>query len=234
MSHVTRVRVEPADMDNAVKRYIEGEGTTVSIAKSIGISDSALKTELRRRGVPLRTISDGQRLRAARNPSHMTALLKIGHAAIRGKPKSEEYLIRRAQTFHAKQTKLCPPNALFADMLARRGITTETEFAAGRYNIDIAAAPVAVEIHVGPGNPLGSGTSSRRNRNRTRYLCQSGWIVVYVWVNRRGFLNEGSADYVTALLELAKSDPSVVGQYRVIRGSGELVSEGRPDGDEWS
>jgi hypothetical protein len=114
--------------------------------------------------------------------------------------------------------------------LSQRGYAGVLEQAVGRYNVDIGIAPIAVEVEVTPGNPL----KSPRLRKRLGYLCDRGWLVVYVWVTRYGFMDEGAANYVAALCDAAKSDPSLVGEYRVIRGTGELIASGRPDGDEWT
>lgn len=251
--------VAPLDMDDAIRRYLAGEGGLLKIASSLGISNSALKTELRRHGLAPRTQGDAAKNRhvrdagtewsenfraaARRNRERWQATPEFTEASSRGRERAwganrgskhtEKHKAARARTHERLRLKVSPYALTLNGWLRDRGIPTAMEFAVGRYNVDIASFPVAVEVHAYSFNPLGS--TRWRERQRTRYLCDRGWLVIYVWISARAFvLNEASADYVVSLVEEAKRDPSLVGEYRVIRGTGEFVSAGRPDGDEWA
>src|SRR5258708_34118137 len=80
-----------------------------------------------------------------------------------------------------------------------------------------------VEIHVTATNPL----SRLKTRDRIKYLTNLGWSILYIWVTQGHFLSEAAADDAIAFLEATKSDPSPIGQYRALMGSGQLVTRGR-------
>ena len=77
-------------------------------------------------------------------------------------------------------------------------------------------------------------SSSPAIRQRVKYLRKRGWSVLYIWVTARHPLTRRAADQIVAAGQAAERNPALIGQYWVIRGTGEFVAEGRPDGDEWS
>jgi len=247
------------DIDDAIRRYMEGELRLSKAAKAAHMSAGRFKQCLAERGMRVRTPSEGQALRHVRDAdsewkqrftqasattrerwvtseANRERFRQLGREASvknRGHVPSESALKLRSDSHQRGLLKVSPAAIRLNDWLLLRGAETTMEAASGRYNIDIAVGSVAVEVHPYSFNPL--GPTRLRERQRTRYLCNRGWLVLYVWISARSYtLDEVTADYIVALAESAKRDPSLVGEYRVIRGTSELVATGRGDGDELS
>ena len=108
------------------------------------------------------------------------------------------------------------------DAIIDRGLHAIPQHPVRGYNIDIAVGTLAVEVHSETSYPHQSGVVARRYE-RIKYLADRGWHSIYV-MSRNGLLVGPVTDEVVALLDLAERDPSAVGEYRVVRGSGELTS----------
>ena len=93
--------------------------------------------------------------------------------------------------------------------------------------------PVAVEVHVSGGSPLGrlsrATAHATRIKKRIEYLADRGWFSVYVWISDSFPLTEGAADEIVTLYKIAQRDLASLGKYRVIRGSGERAVVLRKD-----
>src|SRR5690606_34733996 len=101
--------------------------------------------------------------------------------------------------------------------------------AIGKYNVDFAVAPVAMEV-------LGGGwhLAKRHHAVRTPQILDAGWHLVFIWDHEgRSALTAGAADYVVTFLKQVRRNPPAVGQYRVISGDGQLLSTGSRDDDEF-
>lgn len=230
----------PVDEGDAIERYTGGESCK-SIAQSYGVSDDRIKGILGRAGVPWRGMSEARRVMwANRSPEERLVALANAHAATEGRmgefarrakgvKKSSDYLEDRAATRHRTGSEIGYGEEIMRCWLLERGLVFEPQVPVDKYNLDLALAPVAVEIHVTPQSPL--YRTGRGALDRIEYLTNRGWHVIYVWVTKAHFLSPQAADDVIAFYERAKADPSTVGEYRVIRGSGELVAVGRGDLD---
>jgi len=213
--------------DAAVAMYRAG-ASELAVARRLGVDRLVIKRLLSRAGVQRRNGSEANRLRFQRmTADERCQLAAAAHAATRGKPKSEDVLHRSAITKQRTLSKVGNGERLFVGWLQERGLAPVLQLAVGRYNLDIAIHPVAVEIHMTPQNPL----ALLRTRQRIKRLTELGWHVLYVWVSKRHFLSKAAADDAVAFRERAKRDPSPIGKYRVIRGSGKLVAEGCADLD---
>lgn len=249
--------VSEDDINDAIQRYLKGEGRILEIAKSIGVGAPRFKREMEARGFRVRTKSEGQALRHVRdvdtpwkarftaasararegwvysdaNRERFSQLGREKTIANQGRKPTDRQLSLRSEAHQRGLLKLSPLAVDLQAMLEARGLATTLEQASGRYNIDIAVSPVAVEVHRYSFNPLGA--TRLHERKRTNYLCNRGWLVCYVWIRPRQYLlTDDAADYVVSLAEEAKRDPSLIGEYRVIRGTGELFATGRGDGNE--
>lgn len=252
-----RTSVSDSDMDHAIKVYLKGELRLSHAARLVHVSTERFKAELAMRGLRARTQQEGQISRHAlghgvenfqaagkvareiwiNSDVNRARMAELGRAHGPTNVKATRTETAREQRSLAHQRALLKVSPLALDferMLIERGATTTLEKAAGRYNIDIAVGPIAVEVHRYSFNPL--GPTRIRERKRTHELCKRGWLVCYVWARPADeFRLDGSAaDYVISLAKLAKTSPSACGEYRVIRSTGELFSTGRGDGDELS
>jgi len=211
----------------AIRLYRDGLSEK-AVAERFSVDRNVIRRLSLRANVKPRGRSESMCLRMSQTSAdERRRLASAAHSAVRGRARSESELAVRALRRERTQEKIGDGERLFANWLAARGSTTSLQKAVGRYNIDVALPPVAVEIHVTSQNPL----KRVQTRERIKYLADRGWHVLYVWVSKRHFLSEAAADDAVAFRKRAQCDPSPIGQYRVIRGSGELVAEGRSDLD---
>lgn len=219
----------PADI--VIARYDAGE-SVFSISNALGIDRGSVRRRLLAGGVALRTGSEANVLRMQRmTAEERQALASSANEAVRNREHTMEHRIRKAQgkQLHRSQTVGTGENE-FAQMIQDRTLRPiGRQVPVSKYNVDIALGRVAVEVHYGPHHPLSVPFIPRRIKD----LIDLGWAVVYVWLTKGNFLTEAAADQAIVLCDLANGYPSPTRQYWVIRGSGEIVSAGSLDGDEF-
>lgn len=113
------------------------------------------------------------------------------------------------------------------DILWAYGLRPMRQGVVGPYNIDLLLPSVAVEIHWNGGHPLHDVREVERVKNLTSW----GWDVFYIWVTNTHPLSQSAADDLLTFMQSADRTPARHGRYRVIRGSGEFVTEGSSDLD---
>jgi hypothetical protein len=210
---------EPPDPGHLVERYVTGE-SEFSIAKSCGVSTNAVRTFLERSGVQRRGSGAANALRMSRmTPEQRAANAAAANAASRGRERSEDELVRTALTRQKIGFGIGRWEQAVAGELTRRGIEVTPQLAVHGYNIDVAAWPLAVEVHSGGGYP-----DPARYRERVVYLADQGWHSVYVTYVHGRFHVPVVCDQVVSLLKRAERRPPVRGEYWVIRGSSQLPS----------
>lgn len=207
------------DIDDLVRRYIAGESEQ-AIAASIGLGRPGVRRRLVEAGVTPRDRGAAMALRMANaTPEERIALALAANAARRGAKASASELSRKAVTAERTLQKIRNGEIELAGLLSTRGMFADLQVACGPYNIDLAFAPVAVEVHYATSHPM----RSAHQRERVVYLANRGWRTLYVWRNpqRDVGYSDIAVDRVIAHVKLAQSDPSAVREYRVIRGTGE-------------
>lgn len=217
------------DVDDLVRRYIAGESEK-ALAELFGVSRTPIRRMLLNAGVEIRGRSAAMYQRmAATSPDERARLAAAAHDAVRGKPKTPDFLRARAAGVErqgASHGNASAAEVGFGEMLRDAGRPVIHQKAIGPYNVDLAAGSVAVEI-------LGGGWHrSKRHGERLRYILDGGWDVIYIWVGRRFPLGSGAAQYVISHCEIRDGDPTAPRCYRVIRGGGEFLAGGRADDDD--
>jgi very-short-patch-repair endonuclease len=212
-------------IDEIVAAYRAGE-SELSLSNRFGIARSGIRPRLLAAGVEIRDASEAQKVRVQRmTPEERQAQTRAAHDAVRGTKQSIEYLLKRAQSRESKGLCDSPGELFLLGELAARGLTAIPQKAIGKYNVDFAVAPIAVEV-------LGGGwhMQKRHHAVRTPAILNTGWHLLFIW-NHEGSsaLTAGAADYVVTFLEQVRRDPPAVGEYRVITGSGEFLAAGRAD-----
>jgi len=213
------------DVDQLIKDYLAGESVN-ALAKRLGVERIVIDRRLRERQVPIRGRAEAERLKW----STMTAAQRqrqtaAAHRAVRGVPQPLETRMKKAQTLQ-RQGRLHAGEQLLLDMLTAHGVPVIPQEAIGPYNCDLGAAPIAVEIFGGYWH--WHGRHAARLPKRLDYICHAGWSIVVVHLAHKWPLTDAAAAYITAYREAACCDPSLLGEYRVIRGTGEHVSTTRP------
>ena len=200
-----------------------------AVAEKFGVSRNLVRRRLLRQGIQPRDQSASMYLRMAQmTAAERSQLAAASHEAVRGRVVSLAEKERHALGVQRTLGNVSPGERFLVAMLKERGVDNLIQQKAiGPYNVDIAAGTVAVEV-------LGGGWhNSKPHGKRLRYLLDRGWDVIYIWVDGLWSpLGSGAAEYVVAHLQFRQSHPATRRCYRVIRGSGELVTAGEFDGGD--
>lgn len=209
-------------VEDIARRYLAGESVN-ALADAYGVSRRVIDRRLDYAGVERRGSTEANRLMMEkRSPEENRRNTDAAHEAVRGRELSWEHKCKTAATRQARRLGVSKAETVLAGWLAERGISTVPQQAIGAYNCDLAAGPVAVEVFGGAWH--GYDRHAARTPERTRYILDQGWLLAIVWVDGRRYpLLPAAADYLAALVERARRDPSLRGQHRVIWGDGEEV-----------
>ena len=211
------------DLNDLVRLNKSGK-TTKEIAVLYGVHVNTVRRWFARNGLPLRRDLGGSHQLSAERRREVGAK---GAASLKGRTRSLESKIRKAETCERLQLHISPVETFLADMLRERGLSVLQQKAVGPYNVDIATGAVAVEVFGGGWH------NTRREGERLRYLFDRGWDVIIIWVDARNApLTPAAAEYVVAHLKFRESDPTAPRCYRVIRGTGQLLATGSSDSDD--
>jgi hypothetical protein len=215
-------KVHSLDMDDLIRRYVEGQESSGEIARSIGIPLSTLSARFRVAGVIRSSSEENLRRYSKMSAAERAAATEAAHTAARGRKRSPEEIHKMALTRQRRRTVLGQGEVCLGRWLEARGLNTALQAAVGPYNIDIAIFPVAVELLINGHLP-----SRHKDIRKIEYLMDRGISVIYVQVPRLALLTEAAADYIVSFFEEVHCSPSEVGEYRVIRGTGEVLAAGR-------
>lgn len=212
-------------------RYLAGESEN-ALAKAFGVNRWTIRRRLDRAGVERRGRGEAnRRMMAARTPEENRRNTEASHRAATGRKATLEERCKCALSRERNPSNVGMNEPLLSDMLAERGVTCVPQKAVGPYNCDLAAGTVAVEVF--GGNFHFGGRHWERLPKRLRYLLDRGWSVIMVVVDaHRHPLTGAGAQQVVAFIERLSSNPAARREYRMIRGTGELMSAGSDEDDE--
>lgn len=225
-------RIDPPDSD-FIDQYISGVSEK-ELAASYGVSRPVMSRWLGEAGVKRRSIKEANALRmASLSDDQRQRIVMAAHAAVRGKRQTERHrekiALARERVGYGGQTS--PGTDRLANLLTERSLEHVREKAVGRYNVDIAlsAYPVAVEV-------LGGNWHAAKpiHAKRTPYILDRGWHLLFVWNTKRCEIGAKAADYIVAFAEETRINPPSIGQYRVIRGDGQLIAAGQADDEDFT
>ena len=222
---ISTARIPPKyDVERIVSLYEAGMPKR-HIGKELGIHEMIISKILARNGYPTATTrSEATKTMNSRmTAEERSARVASAHDAVRGTHLSHESLCKRAAT----KASIGKPGSIMEkrlyDLLTERGLSVYSQAALDKYNIDLLVNDsVAVEI---------SGRSRKAKdiglmRSRTKAIIDRGYLMLVVWSNTAHWPITGYvADYVIALLDIFRSDPSSHGKYWVIRGDGKVLAE---------
>lgn len=219
------------DIDDLVERYMSGD-SVLALSERVGVSRRTINRWLMDAGIEIRTASQQMHIRQSRlSDSERRRRLERAWAAKRGRPNPVESRIRGAAARERRAEPGSDSERLLAGWLRERGMPVRHQVAIHTYNVDLAAAPIAVEVF--GGNWHATGLHLARGPQRCEEIIDAGWSIVYVWDQSRCPMRVEAADHVIAFYEATRRDPSLVGEYRMVRGDGKLLTRGRgkPDYD---
>jgi hypothetical protein len=222
--------VQALNPEQLAADYRRGESVK-SIAQRAGVSCDAIRSRLVSQGVTLRSTSEQGRIYSASlTPEQRRDRAAAANAAARGSTVPAHRLAQRAITL--KERGWDGPHVSQGDrdlgaLLAARGLQAVPQQAIGPYNVDLALSPVAVEVHGGSWHR----SNAAAEREREDYILDAGWHLLIFWTTSDYPLQPRGADEVAAYVDLARSDPSLPREKRVIRGNGQLTAayEAQPD-----
>lgn len=201
------------------------------IANKIGISEGAIGRYLSFLGVPLADNKSQvmQRIHERGGKEWSESVSDKAHKAVKGVKRTDESLIQRANTLEAIGRFGSVTEKILFDMLVARGVNPIAQKAFSKYNIDIMIGNVAVEITGRGRKPVDIPAI----KERIKLLLNSGYSMIWVWANKSFPIESGAADYIVSYCQKLSLDPSFIGEYRVIRRDGKLISCGGPDSEEF-
>jgi hypothetical protein len=220
----------PPNPNDLVDRYVKGESIPI-LAEHFEVSRGVIERFLDSQGVARRNRSEARRNDWARMSAvQRSNQVAAAHNAVRGMVRGSEDLRKKALA-KERTGRMTPAERQLQLWLTDRGIATVPQQAIGPYNCDLGAFPVAVEVYGGQWHT--SGRAAARSEKRFRYILDEGWSVEIVWVDGIYYpLTETAADDVAAFYKLCQRSPAQRGQYRVVRGTGQLFAAGRTDLDQ--
>ncbi|MCA1676592.1 MAG: hypothetical protein LC799_31945 [Actinobacteria bacterium] len=206
------------------------------LASSYQVSRAVIDRWLRELGTEPRKQTEANRTHLAQlSREQRAAKVSAAHAALRGRPKTPEVKARVAQGRQRNRYggRPSPRQQWLAGELAERGHDVVEELAIGPYNLDIAIPEHAVAVEI-----LGGTWHAGKAIHcvRSPHILDAGWHLVLIW-DLPGHdipVGPGAVDYLVAFLESTSLYPSAPGEYRVIRGDGQLCTASRPDDDDFT
>lgn len=219
----------PAPPDLA-DRYASKE-SVLSMSAHYGVDRSVVTRWLTEEGLKPRSSAESAKIRMGRmSRAERSRLTTSAHDAIRGTRRPDVELAKRAltreTTFDPASAKDGPGVNIIKAALMAADFNAVREKAVGKYNLDIAVPDVNVAVEVLGGNWHGSKST---HRQRTPYILNAGWSVLFVW-DVSGFpITARAAQQVVTYCEKARVDPPSVCEYRMIRGDGEFMPGGGSD-----
>lgn len=220
-----RSRYITLPIDECIRRYAAGE-SVMSIGASFHVSGVLVVRRLKAIGYKIRTRNEAMVVRHAR----MTVLQRqaLAHAAnvarrSQGRKPGETERIAQGRQRSTRSLRSTTEIHL-QQLLNTRGLTLIPQLAIGRYNCDLGNAHIAVEVFGGNWHLVGQQPTVER---RYRHILNSNRHVVIVHSSPTYFpLSPQAADYIVAFLKKMRRQPSLPSQYRMIRGTGQLVASG--------
>jgi very-short-patch-repair endonuclease len=175
-----------------VERYLAGERPQ-GLADSYGYNRRTIINQLGRLGVPLRSFSEAQALRYADTTvEERRALTAPSHEAARGRQRADEEAHRMALGRERTLSMASPVEFIVADRLRARGLLVGQQTAVGPYNCDLTVRPGAVAVELMGGGWHFSAGRLVKDRQRSRYLFDWGWRLLYVLIDGRRPLIDGT------------------------------------------
>lgn len=209
--------------DDLIKLYSQGMSIK-ALSDKFNIARTGITSRFKTAGVPIRGRSDAMHLRMAQtSPEERKRLASFANNALRGSNQPEQGCIKRAKGVEKSGSKIGKGEELLQKWLTDLGLEPIPQLAVNRYNIDLAVHPIAVELLCNSASPI----HRKSDRKKIEYLTNHGWSVLYIWVGRDGIFDNRCASYVRTYFDTVKRDPSLIGEYRVVRGSGEFYASGR-------
>lgn len=224
-----RKKPRPVYVDEIKRRYLAGE-TQTAIACSLEVTQASVSYWVAKLGIQISRSEAASRRCGRMTDTERKALTTSAHFAVRGSEVPDCQLRARAVTKEYRQSHATADERRLAVWMGSRGLTTTLQKAIGKYNIDVAAYPVAVELFGGGWHAHGEHRA--RLPQRVRDIADEGWNLLIIWTHQNHLLGPEVTDDLIAYIERSSSDPAFRRQYRMVWGDGQFISSGCVDDDQ--
>lgn len=211
-------------VNQIVNMYISGQSEK-QIAKIFNVGRGVIRHRLLQNNISIRNQSERIKIVWEKmSGSQRKSQTDAAHISAKGRIVSWETKCKHAKTVEKNPSNFSHHEIELQKMLSKRGIKTTHQKAIGAYNCDLAAHPVAVEIHGGGWHSI--GRHAIRFKERTRYLLKSGWFVYIIPVSESFPLTDTVADYLASYIKRIRRTKSNICEYRMVWGAGEFTTTG--------
>lgn len=208
--------------------YLDGT-SEYELSKRYNVSRAVVRRTLESAGAEIRGMSEAGMVRAGKMTAEERARqAAAANVATRGRKATWEERCKRAKTLELCPSVVSGHELNFARHLDAAGADYRMQAAIDVYNVDFAIGPVAVEILGGHWHAY-----KRSHGERTPHILNSGWALLFVWSTPAHPLQAEAAHYAVAFADEASRNPSLIGEYRVVRGDGQLIATGRCEGNDF-
>jgi very-short-patch-repair endonuclease len=218
-AYADRRRFPESEVPKMYSAYLTGESAQ-SIGRRYGTSHWTILKAFVRAGLRKRTQAESNFIRSSRmTPEQHRSNATAANAACRGRKASFAERSRTALTHEAFPKAPSALELRVLKVLKMLNLPITREKACGIYNIDFAVGhSIAVECFGGGWHA--GGRAAARHQPRVRYLIDTGFHVVIVWVDKRhdGWIN--ALKNIIANFQKTGGNPASPRQYRVIWSDG--------------
>jgi very-short-patch-repair endonuclease/transposase-like protein len=222
-----RKNIKPPNIQEVLDLYNHGVGVG-GIAKQLGYSKMYMIGFFDRNGIKRRNTQEQQieRMKYA-TPEQIAKLTQKAHEAAKGRKRSFEELCNSAISRYKFQSFTDSKyETKFSKYLAEQKINFVRQFPCGAYNLDFLIGNVAVEIF--GGNWHHSGLHLSRFAKRTKYILNSGYFLICIFVSESKGDNFDVIIYdkFIPIFNIFSGDKTGITKYRVIWGTSEYITGG--------
>lgn len=216
--HDTSFKLIQVPVDKILPLHNSGIGVK-GIGDRLGVSPSVISRILKDNGIKPRNRNEQQQARmdntSLEDRKNLTSKANI---AMRGRANTFEESCKMAKTHELRQSrKISKYETVICRALKERGFNLSPQTAIGKYNVDFTIGSVCVEI-LG-GNWHWYGEHLARFDERTRYILNAGYHIVFVCINASYPFTSAITDYIVSFFEFSGNNPSIDREYRVIWGT---------------
>ena len=193
-----------------------------ALARRYNCEKIVIQTLLKKFGVEIRDNATANRLMMSKRTREENIKNTLAaHMAVKGKPKTEEFLRKKALGIERVGGFRSRGEEILAKKLIEKGLEITPQKAIGCYNIDIAIPEFCIAVEVFGGQWHSIGSHAARFRKRFDFLINSGWLPIIVWDKRstkEDFV--GAAEYIFSIVEKMRRGEPLICQEHVIGGNG--------------
>lgn len=212
-------KITTLDTNNIINEYLAGK-SVLYLARQNHVCRQVIQRILTENNITIRNRSQSMYVRMAHTPTdERKRLAHAANVAKRGSRNTPEMLHKRAL---AHQRRIGIFEQEFIDALSNAGINVTPQEPFLSYNLDLGCGNIAVEIHTHTASPL-----SANYVKKLMNCVNSGKSMIYVWISPRHLIVDTACyNKVISLIQEFSFNPSSIGQYWVIRGTGEIYAHG--------